>query len=155
MLQCTSEIVHYISVKQTYPSAAPEFAFRLDVHSGVPVYRQLIDQVTAAIATGTLRTGDQLPTVRQVAVDLAINPNTVMRAYREMEIRAILDTQQGAGTFIAEQKAPAPKQERDRQLAQLADEFAARAGSLGFSLAEVLDRMQQTHRQAEDNRRKS
>ena len=61
------------------------FAFRLDAHSGVPVYRQLIDQVQAGIASGALMAGTQLPTVRQVAVDLAINPNTVSRAYREME----------------------------------------------------------------------
>jgi GntR family transcriptional regulator len=117
---------------------AQEFVFRLDAHSGVPVYRQLIDQVLAAIATDALRTGDQLPTVRQVAVDLAINPNTVMRAYREMEIRGVLDTQQGAGTFIAEQKAAAPSEERDRQLARLVEEFIARGGSLGFTLGELI-----------------
>ena len=91
-------------MRQRAGVVAREFAFRLDAHSGVPVYRQLIDQVLGAVATGLLLTGDQLPTVRKVAVDLAINPNTVMRAYREMEIRGILDTQQGAGTFIAEQK---------------------------------------------------
>ena len=125
-------------MKQRPPVAAPEFAFRLDAHSGVPVYRQLIDQVLGAIATGMLRTGDQLPTVRQVAVDLAINPNTVMRAYREMEIRGILDTQQGAGTFIAEQKGPPPKEERERQLAQLAGEFVARAGLLGLTVEELV-----------------
>ncbi|HSY02458.1 MAG TPA: GntR family transcriptional regulator [Acidobacteriaceae bacterium] len=117
------------------------FAFRLDAHSGVPVYRQLIDQVLGAVATSALRTGDQLPTVRQVAVDLAINPNTVMRAYREMEIRGILDTQQGAGTFIAEQPAPAPKEERERQLVQLTDEFVARGGLLGFTLADLQQRL--------------
>ena len=66
--------------------------------------------------------------MRQVAVDLAINPNTVMRAYREMEIRGILDTQQGTGTFIAEQKGASAKEERERQLAQLAGEFVSRAG---------------------------
>src|ERR1700723_3465107 len=88
------------------------FAFRLDADSGVPVYRQLIDQVTGALAAGSLAAGNQLPTVRQVAVDLAINPNTVMRAYREMEIRGILDTQQGTGTFIAEQKTPPSSDER-------------------------------------------
>jgi GntR family transcriptional regulator len=138
-------------------SAIPvqEYAFRLDAHSGVPVYRQLIDQVLAAIATGTLRTGDQLPTVRQVAVDLAINPNTVMRAYREMEIRGVLDTQQGAGTFIAEQTPAPPKEERERRLAQLADELVARAGSLGFTLAEILERLQQMHQHAETRRRQS
>ena len=117
---------------------AHEFAFRLDAHSGVPVYRQLIDQVLGAVATAVLRTGDQLPTVRQVAVDLAINPNTVMRAYREMEIRGILDTQQGAGTFIAEQRASIPKEERQRQLAQLAGEFISRAGLLGLTLEELM-----------------
>jgi GntR family transcriptional regulator len=132
-----------------------DFVFRLDAHSGVPVYRQLIDQVLAAIATSTLRTGDQLPTVRQVAVDLAINPNTVMRAYREMEIRGVLDTQQGAGTFIGEPKPAAPKEERDRQLAQLAEELVARAGSLGFTLTEVLERLQQMHQEAESRRRTS
>jgi GntR family transcriptional regulator len=118
--------------------AASEFAFRLDAHSGVPVYRQLIDQVLGAVATGVLRTGDQLPTVRQVAVDLAINPNTVMRAYREMEIRRILDTQQGAGTFIGEQRAAPSKDERERQLAQLAGEFISRAGLLGLTLEELM-----------------
>lgn len=140
------------------PGVAPpaqQFAFRLDAHSGVPVYRQLIDQVLGAIATRALRTGDQLPTVRQVAVDLAINPNTVMRAYREMEIRGVLDTQQGAGTFIAEQKTSAPSEDRSRQLAQLADELIARAGSLGFTLAELLDRLQSMQNEAETRRRQS
>src|SRR6202044_1362761 len=109
----------------------PQFAFRLDPHSGVPVYRQLIDQVLAAVATGTLRTGNQLPTVRGVAVDLAINPNTVSRAYREMELRGILDTQQGTGTFVAETPTenPAAPAERRRQLTQLVTEFVSRAGS--------------------------
>ena len=131
-----------------------EFAFRLDAHSGVPVYRQMIDQVLAAIATDRLRAGDQLPTVRQVAVDLAINPNTVMRAYREMEIRGILDTQQGAGTFIAEQQKAASSEERSRQLTQIAGEFVARAGSMGFTLAELMERLQQMHEDAEAKRRK-
>jgi len=68
------------------------FQFRLDPVSGVPVYRQLIDQVSSALASGALSAGAQLPTVRHVAVELSINPNTVLRAYREMEIRGILDT---------------------------------------------------------------
>ena len=77
------------------PTAQTPFAFRLDLKSGVPVYRQLIDQVTGGMAAGALAAGDQLPTVRQVAVDLSINPNTVVRAYRELEIRGVLETQQG------------------------------------------------------------
>ena len=114
------------------------FAFRLDGHSGVPVYRQLIDQVQAAVASGVLASGDQLPTVRQVAVDLAINPNTVSRAYREMEIRGMLDTQQGTGTFVADRKIEFSKDERERMLAQLTGEFVSRAGAAGFTLKQLM-----------------
>lgn len=115
------------------------FRFRLDNGSGVPVYRQLIDQVQAGIATGSLAIGHQLPTVRQVAVDLAINPNTVMRAYRELEIRGVLDTQQGTGTFIAAQQPKTDDDDRVRRLDQLLDEFVARAGAGGFTLEEILE----------------
>src|SRR3954463_5777838 len=95
------------------------FAFRLEMQSGVPVYRQIIDQVLGGRAAGTLTAGDQLPTVRQVAVDLSINPNTVARAYRELEIRGVLETQQGTGTFISHQKVKRDVVERGRQLQQL------------------------------------
>jgi GntR family transcriptional regulator len=124
--------------------AAP-FAFRLDGHSGVPVYRQLIDQVQGAIASGTLKPGDQLPTVRLVAVELAINPNTVLRAYREMEIRGILDTQQGTGTFIADRPAQSSNDERERQLVQLVTEFSSRAGAAGLTVNELIHALRQLH----------
>jgi GntR family transcriptional regulator len=114
-----------------------EFAFRLDEHSGVPVYRQLIDQVQAAVATKVLKTGDQLPTVRRVAVDLAINPNTVARAYREMELRGILDTQHGTGTFVADNPVERSAEEKQRILNQLLTELMARAASAGLRLSEV------------------
>lgn len=113
----------------------------LDLRSGVPVYRQIIDQVLGAIAAGSLNPGDQLPTVRQLAVDLTINPNTVIRAYRELEIRGVLQTQQGTGTFIAAQKMKPDEVERQRQLNQMIGEFVARAGAGGFTLKEVIDRM--------------
>lgn len=118
---------------------APQFNFRLDEHSGVPVYRQLIDQIQGGIASGALAAGAQLPTVRQVAVDLAINPNTVLRAYRELEIRGVLDTQQGTGTFIAERQPKRDNLERERKLDQLAGEVAARAGAAGFTIQEVME----------------
>ena len=126
------------------PAAKPRkpFRFQLDLESGVPVYRQITDQVTGGIAAGALRTGDQLPTVRQLAVDLSINPNTVIRAYRELEIRGVLDTQQGTGTFIAEQKTQQSQSDRQRRLAQLATDFTARAGSNGFSLEELIEQLQ-------------
>src|SRR5215813_838891 len=102
-------------MKNTVQSGKNGFSFRLDLHSGVPVYRQLIDQVLGAVAAGTLAGGDQLPTVRQVAVDLSINPNTVVRAYRELEIRGALETQQGMGTFVSHQKVRPNEVERRRQ----------------------------------------
>ena len=117
------------------------FEFALDLHTGVPVYRQLIDQVRAGIASGSLAAGDQLPTVRQLAVDLAINPNTVMRAYRELELGGLLETHQGTGTFISDRKLERKTAERERQLDQMAGEFAARAGAAGFTLEELIARL--------------
>src|SRR5207253_5899850 len=117
------------------------FPFSLDPRSGVPVYRQIIDQVTGGIAAGALAPGDQLPTVRQLAVDLAINPNTVVRAYRELEIRGILETQQGTGTFISAKKVKPDEADRDRRLDQLVGEFVARAGAAGFTVDDLLERL--------------
>jgi len=125
------------------------FEFKLNLHSGVPVYRQLIDQVNAGMAARSLTAGDQLPTVRQLAVDLAINPNTVMRAYRELELTGMLETHQGTGTFISEKKVTRNNSERERQLTQLADEFAARAGVAGFTVEELLDRLRELVPQAQ------
>ncbi len=122
---------------------AQAFQLKLDLRSGVPVYRQIIDQVRAGMAAGTLSAGDQLPTVRQLAVDLAINPNTVLRAYRELELGGMLETQQGTGTFISEKKINRNNAERERQLAQLAGEFASRAGAAGFTLEELLDHLRE------------
>lgn len=118
------------------------FRFELDVHSGVPVYRQIIDQVTGGLAAGTLAAGDQLPTVRQLAVDLAINPNTVIRAYRELEIRGILETQQGTGTFISKQKVNQNDADRRRRLDQLVNDFVARAGAAGFTVDDLIEELE-------------
>ena len=135
------------------PIARQPFAFQLDLKSGVPVYRQLIDQVTGGMAAGALGAGDQLPTVRQVAVDLSINPNTVVRAYRELEIRGMLETQQGTGTFISRQKVKRGDAERQRQLAQMVAEFVARAGAAGFTLGELLEHLRDDANDAQPKRR--
>jgi GntR family transcriptional regulator len=122
-------------------TAKAPFRFHLDGQSGVPVYRQIIDQVQGGLASGALTSGDQLPTVRQTAVDLAINPNTVLRAYRELEIRGVLDTQQGTGTFISDRKIKQDETEHDRKLGQLVNEFVARAGAGGFTVRELIERL--------------
>lgn len=124
------------------PSGNTSFQFQLDLASGVPLYRQIIEQVRNGIAFRSLLPGDQLPTVRQTAVDLAINPNTVVRAYRELEIRGVIETHQGTGTFVANQKVEHSDLERQRQLDQLVSEFVARANSAGFSVEDILERLQ-------------
>ena len=117
------------------------FRFQLDLHSGVPVYRQIIDQVRGGIASGNLAAGDQLPTVRQLAVDLAINPNTVVRAYRELELGGLIETHQGTGTFIGAQKMKKADAERERQLTQIVADCVSRAGAAGFTIGDLIEEL--------------
>jgi GntR family transcriptional regulator len=116
---------------------------RIDAKSGVPFYRQIIEQVKFAIARGDLVPGDRLPTVRQLAVDLSINPNTVIRAYRELEIAGVLETQQGSGTFVGTQEPRVDELEQQRMLDQILTELLARASGYGFNLDEVLEGLRQ------------
>ncbi len=125
-------------------SAAPKtsgFRFLLDLHSGMPVYRQIMDQVRGGIASGALAAGDQLPTVRQLAVDLEINPNTVVRAYRELELGGLLETHQGTGTFIGAQKMKRADAQREKQLAQIVADCVSRAGAAGFTVDELIEEL--------------
>jgi GntR family transcriptional regulator len=119
------------------------FRFHLDPNSGVPVYRQIVDQVRGGVASGALAAGHQLPTVRQLAVDLEINPNTVVRAYRELELGGLLETEQGTGTFISEKKVARADAERERQLSQIVADCVARAGAAGFTVADLLEELRQ------------
>jgi GntR family transcriptional regulator len=102
-----------------------------------------MDQVLGAVASGRLSSGDQLPTVRQLAVDLSINPNTVIRAYRELEIRGFLDTHQGSGTFVSQQRVEQDDEERVRKLDLIVSDAIARAGAEGFTAKQVLDRLKE------------
>jgi GntR family transcriptional regulator len=115
----------------------------IDAKSGVPFYRQIIEQVKFAIARGDLVPGDRLPTVRQLAVDLSVNPNTVIRAYRELEIEGVLDTQQGSGTFVSDRRPEVDRLERQRMLDQILTEMLARASAYGFMLDDVLEGLRQ------------
>jgi GntR family transcriptional regulator len=111
--------------------------YRLDPSSGVPLYRQIIDQVLLGVADGRLPAGTQLPTVRQLAVDLSVNLNTVAKAYREMEIRGIVETHQGTGTFVASRRAERRSGEREKALGRLVEGFLSLAAGRGFSGDEV------------------
>jgi GntR family transcriptional regulator len=122
-------------------SNSAAFRIQLDLHSGMPVYRQVIDQVRGGIASGLLVPGDQLPTVRQLAVDLEINPNTVIRAYRELELGGLLETHQGTGTFISTQKMKRADAEREKQLTQIVSDCVSRAGAAGFTIDDLIDEL--------------
>jgi GntR family transcriptional regulator len=117
--------------------------FQLDLKCGVPFYRQIIDQVKSAIATGTVGPGDRLPTVRQVAVDLSINPNTVSRAYTELELTGLVETQMGSGTFVGQTRVEQDEVERRRILDQICQEFLSRASSHGFTIDDILENLRQ------------
>jgi GntR family transcriptional regulator len=117
--------------------------FAIDAKSGVPLYRQIIEQVKFAIASGELGPGDQLPTVRQLAVDLSINPNTVIRAYRQLEIEGVLETHQGSGTFVGTHTPQIDHLERQRMLDQILTDLLARASTYGFTLQDVMEGLRQ------------
>jgi GntR family transcriptional regulator len=113
--------------------------FSTDTKSGVPLYRQIIEQIKVGIARGDVGPGDQLPTVRQLAVDLSINPNTVIRAYRELEIEGVLETHQGSGTFVSSRKPEINEIEKQRMLDQILTNLLARASTYGLTLDNVLE----------------
>ena len=125
--------------------------FRLDPASGVPFYRQIIDQVLLAVADGRLRPGAQLPTVRQLAVDLSINLNTVAKAYREMEIRGIVETQQGTGTFVAARRPNPKAREKRKAVGDLIDRIIANGEALGVGIDDLVEAMME---RAESARRR-
>ncbi len=115
--------------------------YLLDTKTGVPIYRQILEQVKIAISNGELKPGDQLPTVRRLAVDLSINLNTVIRAYRELELEGVLEMQQGSGTFVSSKKPEIDLLKKQRMIDQITTEMLARASSYGISMEELMEAM--------------
>src|SRR5687768_7020905 len=120
-----------------------DLPLQIDVTHPLPLYAQLEQGIRLAIATGQLSAGVQLPTVRQLAVELRVNANTVARVYMELERAGLLETRRGVGTFVRAVPSEANTEEmRQRQLKQLADQFLMQAAQLGYSLPEVLQYLQ-------------
>ncbi len=111
--------------------------FHIDPAGGIPIYLQLINQVKRAAASGLLKTGDQMPSVRELAVELTVNPNTVARAYQELEREGIIKTVRGVGTFMAEKEVKITREERMKALTSAVDRVLVEAHHLGFSGEEV------------------
>ena len=130
------------------PAESKPLKITLDPRGGVPFYRQIILQVEMAIADGRLKPGTQLPTVRGLAVDLQINPNTVARAYSELEIRGIVNTQQGTGTFISDREPTLTDDERHDVLERIVQGFLSNATQYGFSIDEVIAYLQEAKEHA-------
>jgi GntR family transcriptional regulator len=101
--------------------------YHIDPSSGTPIYRQLVDQVRQAVASGVLRAGDRLPSVRDLAVELAVNPNTVAKSYQELEREGVIETPRGRGSFIADRDHTVSEAERLRQFTEAAEKLAADA----------------------------
>jgi GntR family transcriptional regulator len=121
----------------------------VDARDRTPIYAQLDRALRAAIATGRLAAGDQLPTVRQLAVELSVNANTVARVYAELERAGILETRRGVGTFVSATPAQAhPPKQHERRLRTFITRLLADASAAGFTLDDILDGLQ-AHRKGD------
>jgi GntR family transcriptional regulator len=119
------------------PKGKDPMSFSLDMTDGAPIYRQIIRQIEYAILSGRLKSGDKLPTIRSLAVELKTNPNTIAKAYGELEIRGILATQVGNGTYISDKK-PEPEEEGpDRKIREMVGRFVRDMRGLGVEKREL------------------
>ena len=126
--------------------------FSLSPSHPMPLYAQLTRAIQFAIATGRLRIGEQLPTVRQLAVELRVNANTVAKVYTELERSGILETRRGVGTFVSAHHLEAGhRQEHEKHLIELVDRFVAEAGAMGFSTDDLLDQLQSRRKKETKN----
>jgi GntR family transcriptional regulator len=112
--------------------------FSLDAGSGIPVYRQIIKQIENAVLSGRMKPGDRLPTIRALAVDLKINPNTIAKAYNELEIRGILLTQVGSGTYISDKCPVSDDDEHSKKVLENLNRFLREMKELGLDRNAVI-----------------
>jgi GntR family transcriptional regulator len=110
---------------------------RIETSSRAPIYQQIVEQVREGVARGTLSPGDRLPSVRDLARTLVVNPNTIARAYTELEREGTLVTRPGLGVFVAEPNQELTRKSRQRRLVEGMDRFLTEAVHLGFSAEEV------------------
>ena len=121
--------------------------FQVDTSHPTPLYHQLERSIRFAIAIGKLGIGDQLPTVRQLAVDLRINANTVAKVYTELERTGVVETRRGVGTFVtARPNEAANRRDRDKRLRELTDHFIAETHKHGFAIEDVIEHLEKRRR---------
>ena len=120
-----------------------ELHFQIDAHSGVPIYRQMMDQVKYYVAAGALRPGDQLPSIRELAQTLSVNPTTVVKAYSELEHEAVIDMRHGRGAFVADTVTRVSERAREKALRRPARQLAIEASQMGAPDEQVIRVLQQ------------
>lgn len=106
---------------------------RVNFSSGVPVYLQLMEQIKHAVDTGAIRAGEQLPTIRKIASELAMNPNTAARAYRELEREGVIEVRHGSGAYVAEPKTSSGKTAAIRKASEVLRHAIEKGAALGLS----------------------
>ncbi|MDR2659995.1 MAG: GntR family transcriptional regulator [Spirochaetaceae bacterium] len=116
-----------------------QIEFSLDAGSGVPVYRQIIKHIENAVLSGRVKAGDQLPTIRALATELKLNPNTIAKAYNELEIRGVVLTQAGSGTFISGKCPEFNEGEHSKKVFETVERFLREMNELGFDRCAVVD----------------
>ena len=129
--------------------------FQLDIQSGVPVYRQLMDQIRYYVASGTLAPGDQLPSIRELAKNLTVNPTTIVKAYGELDHEGVVELRHGCGVFIAASPPAWPEEQRRERLDALSNQLSVEARQMGASDGEVLDSIRRALDSLPDNLRPS
>jgi GntR family transcriptional regulator len=116
----------------------------IQAQGGVPIYLQVMQQIKYLVASGRLKPGDELPSIRVLAEQLLVNPNTIARAYRELESAGVVEKRRTAGTYIADTGSPLARKERLKLLKQQIDGLLVEAFQMGFELDEVLKLVQQS-----------
>jgi GntR family transcriptional regulator len=117
----------------------------ITANDGVPIYLQVVNQIKYLVAAGRLAPGEELPPIRVLAEQLVVNPNTIARAYRELENAGIVEKRRTAGTYVSEQGSPLARRERRKILSDRIDQLLAEAATMGVSLDEVVKLLQQRH----------
>jgi GntR family transcriptional regulator len=116
----------------------------IQARDGVPIYLQVMQQIKYLIASGRLEPGEELPSIRVLAEQLLVNPNTIARAYRELEVAGVVEKRRTAGTYVAESGSPLARKERLKLLKERIDQLLVEAFQMGFDLDEVLKQVQQS-----------
>ena len=122
-------------------SSNPAQPWTVEFNSGIPVYKQIINHICADLASGALKEGDQLPTLRQLHAQLGVNPNTIAKAYRELEVRGLLTSERGSGTFIkpGAEATKLSRTERKERLGSFYRRLLAEAAGSGLTESEIIN----------------